>query len=95
MTVWTFPTSARACTANSAGNWARSVRHRDAEDDRLVLVPRQAKRFAHVRGNAVRGAGGGERRLIERLIVAFGMDRRLADEHHGGRRPRTRRRAPS
>ena len=34
-----------------------------------------------VGGNVMRAGGGGERRLVERLIVPFGVDRRFAREH--------------
>ena len=59
-------------------------------------MPRQIESLADVvvhalqavRGNEMRVAGGGERRLVERLVVPFGVDQRFAGKRRGGMLPR-------
>ena len=53
-------------------------------------MARDVERLAHilvhalraVRGDVMRAGGGGERRLVDRLVVPLGVDRRFAGEHH-------------
>jgi hypothetical protein len=63
------------------------VRH--AEHDRLAMMPRDVKRFAHIfmqtlwtmRRDVTRAGNGRERRLVDRLIVPLRVDRHFAGEH--------------
>ncbi len=75
----------------------------NAQHHRLPLVLGEVEGLAHVvhharhamRGDVVRPGRRHQRRLIDRLIVVFGVDRQLAGEHHhrqaGANRGRQRR----
>lgn len=67
----------------------------NAEHDRPALVAGDVEGLAHILVHALRavrrdvmGAGrGGERRLLECLVVPFGVHRRFAGEHDQGNAP--------
>ena len=80
----------RRMTAGIRRYWALRVRVvMTAEQDWLSLLAREVESLADilihalraVRGNVMGAGGGGERRLVERLIVPFGIDRSFAGEH--------------